>query len=154
MTPKKTPRPTGTARKYTEGEPTALKSARRYWAPRDRLPVVADVLSGKRDYLDACRHYGAQSNQVYAWAGQAILTERPEALSAMASNADLMQRLDALRAAPEARSLASERSGDRDIVARLIRALEASEGPSERGGARAGDSDKLTSALHRILDRR
>lgn len=141
MTPKKPPRPKGTARKY--------------WAPRDRLPVVADVLSGKRDYLDACRHYGAQSNQVYAWAGQAILTERPEALSAMASNALLMQRLDALRTPAAASERASERTTDRDIVARLIRALEGVEGEatSERTG-RAGASDKLTSALHRILDTR
>lgn len=134
--------------------PHKAQRARKYWAPKDRLPVVSDVLSGRRDYLEACRHYDVQSNQVYAWAGQAIITERPEALQAMASNSGLMMRLDALRSqgslavAPAART---ERDTDRDIVARLIKALEGAERGPEPPGPAAGSSKKLSDMLSRIL---
>lgn len=127
--------------------------ARKYWSPKERLPVVADVLSGKRNYLDACRHYGAQSNQVYAWAGQAILTERPEALQAIASNSDLMGRLDSLRSAG-VRSVAprhiderSERTEDRQLIGRLLRALER----ESTGGV---DPVQVQNVLRGMLDRR
>lgn len=78
------------------------KVAARYrieWDRRQRLPAVADVLSGRLSYLDTCRKYDVQSNQLYAWAGKAIINAEHEAISARASNGELMQRLNSLAAA-------------------------------------------------------
>lgn len=63
---------------------------------RDRLPAISDVLSGRLSYLDTCRAYDIQSNQLYAWAGKAIINAEPEAVAALAANAELMQRLTSL----------------------------------------------------------
>lgn len=63
---------------------------------RDRIPAIVDVLAGRLSYLDTCRTYDVQSNQLYAWVGKAIINAEPEAIQALASNGELMGRLTAL----------------------------------------------------------
>lgn len=107
------------------------------WDRRDRIPAIADVLSGRLSYLDTCRQYDIQSNQLYAWAGKAIINAEPEAVAALAANAELMARLTALATSAGAPVLPT----GAELERALGRLLLAGRSPAVAGpvtGARSG----------------
>lgn len=99
---------------------------------RNRLPAIADALSGRLSYLDACREYEIQSNQLYAWIGKAIINAEPEAIAALASNAELMARLTALATSAGAPALPT----GEELERALGRLLLAGRGPTVPAGTK------------------
>lgn len=98
---------------------------------RDRLPAIADVLSGRLSYLDTCRAHDIQSNQLYAWAGKAIINAEPEAVAALAANAELMARLTSLATIHGAPVLPT----GEELERALGRLLLAGRGPAVAGSS-------------------
>lgn len=109
---------------------------------RDRIPAISDVLSGRLSYLDTCRAYDVQSNQLYAWAGKAIINAEPEAIAALAGNSELMARLTSLATVAGAPALPTGEELERALGRLLLQgrtpSVPGSEAPTKsgRGAAR------------------
>lgn len=60
-------------------KPTGKKEgARKEFSRADQIRVIKEVLDGTYTYLEACRAYKLQSNQIYAWLGKAVIEEWDE----------------------------------------------------------------------------